>query len=47
VTAATKGIAEHDVMGWAAKRQAVIIVIDDVVLEYYIRALHVETYRKT
>ena len=33
VTAATKGVAEHDVICWAAKRQAIIIVIDNVVLK--------------
>jgi hypothetical protein len=43
VTTVAIGIAEVDVVRWGTEHQAIISVEDDVVLEYYIRALNIKT----
>jgi len=45
VTAVAIVAAEADVCCWAVDRQAIVRVIDGVVLEQYIRPIRVEGYR--
>ena len=45
VTTVTIAVAEDDVTCWPGNHQAIVAVVDVVILEYQIRAPYVESYK--